>query len=223
MTKRHTRKGINTFKGFQDEKQRRREKLIRDYLTALKNTRATFKFKTDLAKHVAAYVASEENGKCAPGTLLRNVRYEPLLQKYMTGSRASGCGSLSAGLATESETNALLMEQTLTISNLRRELERLSTYCGKLETKLGEKNVGGACLDQEDVIIDDTSSGTDYKYQFVKTCQALRLVLDYIPNQFEIEPTEGFLKDKVIKRGNNVVVQAENMRPYNEWKKNCPM
>ncbi len=221
MTQR-SKKGLNTFKGYQEKKQKRREQLIIDYLAALKKSRATFKYITDLAAHVAAHIAREEQGDCNRATLLRNIRYKALLLSYMASTMTGGTQSITAATLVAPDAKALVAERDLTISNLRRELERLNGYCEQLEAKLDAKGPGGVSAIQHTAVVAYATAEADYKYRFVKTCQALRLVLDYLPNQFEIDSNEALLKDAIIKRGNNIVVQAENFRPFVEWLEKAP-
>lgn len=221
MTQR-SKKGLNTFKGYQEKKQKRREQLIIDYLAALKKSRATFKYVTDLAAHVAAHIAREEQGDCNRATLLRNIRYKALLLSYMASTMTGGTQSITTATLVAPDAKALVAERDLTISNMRRELERLSGYCEQLEAKVDAKGTGVGSTIQHTAVVADATTEADYKFRFVRTCQALRLVLDYLPGQFRIDSNEALLKDATIKRGNNVVVQAENFRPFVEWLEKAP-
>lgn len=220
--KKADKKGVNTFKDYQEKKQKRREQLIIDYLAALKKSRATFKYVTDLAAHVAAHIAREEQGECNRATLLRNTRYKALLLSYMASTMSGGTKSIAGATLATPDAKALVIERDLIISNLRRELERLSRYCEQLEAKLDAKGPGTVSTVPQAVMVANVTAEADYKYRFVRTCQALQLVLDYLPGQFRIDPNEVLLRDSLKKRGNNIVVQAENFRPFVEWLEKAP-
>lgn len=211
-----SRRGINTFSNYQDEKQSRREKLIREYLTVLKKSRASFKYLTDLAAHVADYIGREENGKCDRATLLRNMRYKTLLSKHMAciSDQYSLQGSAVIDINTA---KALLIESELTITNLRRKLSILSSYCENLEAQLSSSVEDDQCSELSTEIVSDKHIETEFKYRFVKTCQALRLLLDYLPGQFLIDTTNCALKDATMRRGDNIVVHSDNIKPFLEW------
>lgn len=212
------RKSVNTFQKFQEAKQTRRERLIVDYLTMLEKTRVSFKYVTDLAKHVAVHIGKVEEGQCNPATLLRNDRYKALLLSYMA-SLASGTNSIRRATISDPAANALLVGSDLTISNLQRENARLLIYIEQLEARLAaqERNAAPAL---EPPSLEKSVNGDishDYKYKYIRTCQSLRLVMDYLVGQFEVDADCCVLKDATKRRGDNVVVQSDNIKPYVEW------
>lgn len=135
-----SRKGVNTFSGYQEAKVCKRLGKVVAVLAALAKKRARFDYITDLAKEVAERLSNPQDGNCSVSTLVRNDVYRAKLAEYM----ASQSGASSVAVARrrrgqlDPKTEAEVMNTQLEMSNLRAELARLRLYAGQLERQLGK-------------------------------------------------------------------------------------
>ncbi len=210
-------KSVSRFAAWQEAGQARRESVIAEYLDYLDTTRVRVKFVTDLADLVAKHIARIEGGECNKSTLLRNPRYKSQLLSYMAEHLESGSRALDARNITDPSAKALLTTSKLEAGNLRRELERLNIYIRSLEEQLEQHQKGGAPkLTSPRSKSLASPKLSDYQFQFVRTCQAMRTLLGHLQVTLEADTHSQQILDR-SKRRDNVVVDAELAGPFFEW------
>lgn len=203
-------KSLNRFAAFQETRQRNREELIKRLLQDLRRDKVYFNFTTDLAGFVATHVSNAENQPCNRATLLRNNRYRSLLDEYPFTNFASKSSRISS-----KRTEVAKFSDDLVASNLRQKLARLETYCSTLEAKLATQTVESEVKAKLDTNCPSTEPMV--RESLARTCQALLLILNYLPGQFTVDTTSGVLRDAIKRRGDDVVVGSLNFGPFIEW------
>lgn len=205
------------FSAWQEANQTRREILISDYLIYLRKTRVRCAFVTDLAALVAKHIEESEGAPCNQSTLLRNPRYKAQLLSYMVRSRSPGSDGIDPSSISDPGAKALLITGKLEASNLRRELDRVNAYVGHLEMQVEEYRVAGKPrVDLPKHSAEASLQISDYELKFVRTCQVLRTLLDYLQVAVEVDAAQRQILDR-SKRRNNVIVGAELAQAFFEW------
>jgi hypothetical protein len=212
-----TAKRPNTFAPSQEAKQARRERLIDEYLAYLSKTRVRVRYVTDLAELVATYIKHAEGKPCVASTLMRNIRYKGKLMTYQAQRDGAGVESSSARAVTDPTAKALVTTAQLATANLKRELERLNIYVESLEQQLDESTRRHGKFPSSS----DSGGGaepflTDYEYRFIRTCQALRLLLSHLNVIVGVDPNTQRILDST-KRRDNVIVEKDVAGPFFEW------
>ncbi len=206
------------FAAWQETNQARRESVIAEYLEYLHTTRVRVKFVTDLANLVAKHIAKEEGAECNRSTLLRNPRYKAQLLSYMARNLAPGTKGIDPKSIVDPAAKALLTTSKLETGNLKRELERLNIYIKSLEEQLEEHRQTGKPLlrGPHPSKLEVSGELPEYQVKFVRTCQALRSLLDYMQITLEVDTRSQQVLDKA-KRRNNVIVDKDLAGPFFEW------
>lgn len=207
----------NPFRNYQDSKVARRYEIVDLYLKSLKKSRVSFKYISDLSSQIADHVSKIEESKCDRATFLRSARYKPLLLTYMADMMAPGTKSLSATDIVDPVAKLLLLESEITISNQHNEINRLSAYAAQLETKLAERDPIKSSLLRSPNYSDNSKETLESEHKFIMTCQALKLVINYVQGQFFIDLEKRILTDKLIRHGDNTVVTSNNFSPFVAW------
>jgi hypothetical protein len=205
-------KNRNTFEGYQEAKQERREQLVTQYLEQLKTSRVKFQHVTGLAEMVATHIAHQEQRPCNKATLLRNKRYKALLLTFMAAHLGAGTKNLKLKLVTDETAKALVMSAQLEAGNLKREVERLKAYVAHLE-----KLQGGRLVVARDPDEDDSRQALhDVQLKYTRTCQALYALLRHFGKMLSVDPEQQQILDMSRLR-NNVVVDAALAKPFFQW------
>lgn len=208
------KKGKNTFLVYQEAKQRDRELLVRAFLNASRKSRVRYDYVTDLAKMVAAHIAETQLTECHYATLLRNKRYKSLLLSYMAeapiGVRRLECSDVDEASASKSALTLLKLEA----SNLQQENSRLKAHIFALESdqaavsvnKLEERKGDDAAVMELEL----------FREKYIRTCQALQVLLDNLADIFALDPEEM----KILDRSNRgkTVVDSLLAKPFFEWR-----
>lgn len=207
-------KNINTFSEYQEEKQARRESLIRAYLIMAQKSRVRFKFVTDLAKFVAIHVTQVEGSNCNTATLLRNPRYKSLLLSYLADEMRPGVKNLVLDPLDSPASKALLTQLQLENRNVVNENARLKAHVAALKddvpTARFQQHSQNAAI----------SSLQNSESNFVLTCQVLLRLLEYFSDLdlVRIDAESSNLLDK-SKKTHNVIADARLTAPFMIWLK----
>ncbi|MFT4436090.1 hypothetical protein ACMX25_22230 [Caballeronia sp. 15715] len=203
-------KQANTFH-HQDAEQTKREEQINKYLKTLSLARLKFEFRTDVATMVAAHLTMLGPGRCVASTLMRNARYRVLLEKFWqaTIDRKSMPMDVNRdSLYPSSITNVL------EVTNLRRENERLKLCVAGQQPALSEdkSRPGDSEEDEWKIRFEEAN------LKFIRTCQALHLVLSHMEVALSANPETRSVID-LSRMRNNVVVAPPLSDAFFEWLK----
>lgn len=202
--------GKNPFAGWQQEKQTRREALIREFLAYVRKKRMKCQYITDLADMVAKHIAEHEGASCNRATLLRNKRYKALLLSYMADSLTEGTDSIDRKQIKEPKAEALVLAAEVGAENLRREVARLKAYIAELESmKPKLVSEGANTVSHDDVI-------HDLRRRHVLTSQALLAILKHFEGLLRADADANRILDASA-RPPKVVVDEKLAGPFFEW------
>lgn len=220
-----SKKGINTFKGYQEAKQSRREDLIEAYLQALKLMRQEFKHITQLAEMVALHITHVEKAdspdrRCSASTLLRNKRYKALLLSYMAEQMTGGVKRVRGQKIDPSAMEMVLVQAELEILNLKNENQRLKlAYTAQLEDQVAHQERQRPALESQDMRKVDATMA-DLQFKYAQTCKAMLRLLERLHNYVSVDQEEKSIVDLSIKRGaKRAIVGPEEAGPFCEWLK----
>jgi hypothetical protein len=211
----------NTFAPWQEANQVRREAIIDDYLKVLGKTRVRVRNPTALAELVASHISQVEGEPCNKATLLRNDRYKAKLLSYHAKSLVPGSKALNPRSVTDPTAKALLTTSQLETGNLKRELERLNIYVTSLEEQLDAAQSKRPALPAPAGSQADGAQVSDYEFRFIRTCQALRSLLDHLSLVVQVDTKTQSIMD-ASKRRNNVIVDQVLAGPFFEWLASVP-
>jgi hypothetical protein len=203
-------KGVNTFAGYQDDRQMARIALIEKYLRSLPK-RAKFELITDLAEKVAEFVTSQESGQrpCSKVTILRNPRYRKMIDAHMGNQPGASSSGSKSEASNEDGSTALLVAQ-VEITNLRRENLRLKTF---IETGLTAGKIDKALPATECA----TRNSIDaVELRLIQTFQAIMKLLEHMRSSLAISKQDRTIID-LSRIRNNVVVAPPYSEPFFEW------
>lgn len=209
-----TAKVANRFSEWQEARQARREAIISEYLSFLGKTRIKVRNLTDLAELVARHISQIEGKPCNKSTLLRNVRYKARLLTFQARSLASGTKALSSRTVTDPTAKALVACAELESENLKRELQRLNIYATALEKQVDQLQSRG--WQPPSTAPESQTRLSDYEFRFIRTCQALRLLLNHLDRVVQIDLRSECILD-MSKRRDNVIASKEVVAPFLEW------
>ncbi len=202
--------GKNPFAGWQQEKLKRREALIREFLAYMGKKRMKCEYITDLADMVAKHIAEREGASCNRATLLRNRRYKALLLTYMASSLVGGTNAIDRTGIDDPKAGALLLATELGAENLRREVGRLKAYIAELESTkpmlVAESTNGHS---SEETI-------RDLRLRLVQTSQALLAVMQHFDGLLRADSDANRILDATT-RPPKVVVDEKLAAPFFEW------
>lgn len=201
-------KGTNTFLGYQEEKQARRETLISNYLKVLKKSKAQFKYVTDLAKMVAVHISQVEGKECNQATLLRNLRYKALLLSFMADEMRPGAKHVVAKISGDPGAQAQLTQLQLANRNLISENQRLK---GHIASLADERQPAKVQFQEREV---DTVP--DFEEKFVLTCQVVLRILENLGDFVSVDTESRRIIDPA-KRIDNVIADERLAQPFVEW------
>lgn len=198
----------DTFADYREKKQTKRELLIRGYLDITHLSRANFKFITDLAKMVAAHLSQVEGRNCSPSTLLRNIRYKVLLEKYQEKSVLPGAKNVSIPVIDEPRSAAVVTQLKLVNRNLTSENQRLKAHIASL--KAGQK------IAQSCVVVGVSPETNDFEEKFILTCQAMLRLFEKFDELLRVDTDANRIID-LEPRPHRVLVDERFATPYIEW------
>ncbi len=201
-------KGANNFRGYQEEKQARREVAITSYLKVLKDKKARFKYITDLAKMIALHLTQVEGKVCTHGTLLRNARYKTILLSFMADEIRPGVQSVIGRFSDDPAVQSQLTHLQLANRILTNENQRLKRHIAVLgeEPKQAEMQTQRMKIDNEQ----------DFEGKFIKTCQLLLRIHEYAKDFIEIDIGSARILDPA-KRINNTIADGRLTQPFFDW------
>ena len=205
-------KGRNTFEGYQQAKQERREQLIIQFLEQLTTSRVKFQHITGLAEMVASHITRQEQKPCNKATLLRNNRYKALLLTFMAAHLGGGTKNLKLRDVGDEKAKALVTTAQLEASNLKREGERLKAYIAHLEKNQGQAPTVPIAAESEQT----RKALHDVQLKYTRTCQALYALLRHFDKTLSVDPDRQQILDMSRLR-NNVVVDTATAAPFFEW------
>lgn len=203
-----SKKGINTFGVYQEEKQAGREALIQNYLRALRKSKAHFKYVTDLAANVADHISEIEGKNCNRATFLRNPRYKEMLLTFMADEALPGAKNAAVKVSESPILQAQLTQLQLANRNLTNENQRLKLHIVSLGSEQLEK--------QALIASDEGVSRSDFEERFILTCQLVSKVRDDLEESIElnIDTMEILNREKRVR---NVIADRRLTAPYIEW------
>lgn len=208
----------SSFAAWQEANQVRRESIVSDYLSFLAKTRVKVRNVTDLADLVARHISEVEGKPCNKATLLRNKRYKARILTYQAKSQAPGTRALSARAVADPLARALLTGAQLDSGNLKRELERLKIYTTALEKQFDQLKNQTRIQPDAPVPTERLDRLTEAEFRFVRTCQALWLLVNSFNSIVQLDPSGRRILD-MSKRRNNVIVDQEVAGPFFDWLK----
>jgi len=211
----------STFAAWQEANQVRRETIIDEYLGVLGKTRVKVRNPTALAELVASHISQVEGEPCDKATLMRNVRYKAKLLSYQAASLVAGTRSLSSRAVTDPTAKALITTSQLEAGNLKRELERLKIYATSLEEQVDQLQSKGHLPPPAAGSEPALTQLSDCEVRFIRTCQALRALLDHLSTIVLVDPSAQRILD-ASKRRNNVIVDQTLAAPFFEWLAKIP-
>ncbi|TXI86482.1 MAG: hypothetical protein E6Q40_06365 [Cupriavidus sp.] len=206
----------NTFASWQEANQVRRENIIDQYLKVLGKTRVKVRNPTALAELVASHISQAEGEPCNKATLLRNDRYKAKLLSYHAKSLVPGSKALNPRAVTDPTAKALVTSSHLETSNLKRELERLNIYVTSLEQQIDAAQSKRPLLPAPAADPGDSAQVSDFEFRFIRTCQALRSLLDHLNLVVQVDTKAKCILD-ASKRRNNVIVDQVLAGPFFDW------
>lgn len=214
------KKCVNTFAAYQSAKMERREGLIKIYLATLRKSRVEVKYVTDLAKMVAVHIGQVEQGECNTSTLLRNKRYKALLLSYMAERITQGSKQIDATAINHSASQTLVIQASLEASNLKRETQRLKAYIIELEGRLENTAAKIPALPSNSPAIDHCEE-SELKYKYVRTCQAIGLILEHWKDFMGVDMENNQIVDLSSRRldPHRLIVDSNIAAPFFEWLK----
>lgn len=202
--------GKNPFAGWQQEKLKRREALIREFLAYMGKKRMKCEYITDLADMVAKHIAEREGANCNRATLLRNKRYKALLLTYMATSLGGGTIAINPKGIEDPKAGALLLAAELGVENLRREVGRLKAYIAELESAKSKSIAESSPEDTSQAVVDEL------RLKLVQTSQALLAVLHHFDGLLTADRDANRILDATT-RPPKVVVDSKLATPFFEW------
>lgn len=202
------RKGMNTFKEYQEQKQARREELIRKYLKVLRKSEAKFQYVTKLAYTVAIYIGQVEGNECNLATLLRNQRYKALLLSYMANETEPGAKNLVAKISDDLGTQVVVTQLQLANRNLSNENQRLKRHVASLGEQAGQATL--------QVPVKAPTNFAEMEANFVSTCQTLLRVLENLGDFVSVDTSIKRILD-ASKRTDNVIADERIASPFVDW------
>src|SRR5690606_36856017 len=134
-------------------------------------------------------ISQVEGKPCNKSTLLHNTRYKAKLLTYEARSLAPGTKPLNSRTVTDPTTKALITSAQLESGNLKRELERLNFYVRSLEEQVDRPHSQGRQLPSTADIGGAATPLTDHEFRFIRTCQALRLLLNHLHMVVQVDPS----------------------------------
>lgn len=206
------KKGINTFAGYQEDRQAARTALIEKYLKTLPK-RAKFELVTDLAEKVAEFVAGQEADRrpCSKVTILRNPKYRGMIDAHMQSQKGGTPGKHRAG-GSDSEISTALLVAQVEAANLKRENLRLKSYIeSRLKTGPSE---GDSSKPNGDQSARDEIDALEIK--LTRTCQTIMAILENMQSSLAISKEECTIID-LSRIRNNAVVGSPYTEPFFEW------
>lgn len=201
-------KGSNTFKEYQEQKQVRREELIRNYLTVLKASNAKFQYVTKLAYMVAIHIGQVEGTECNQSTLLRNPRYKALLLSYLANTMKPGAKNLVAKPSSDPGTQVVVTQLQLANRNLSNENQRLKGHIATLSEQAGQASLMAPGKTPVNL--------AEVEANFVLTCQALLRVLENLGDFVSVDTRTKQIRD-ASKRTDNVIADERIAGPFVDW------
>lgn len=213
-----TKNTCSKFAEWQEANQVRRESIISDYLLFLGKTRVRARHLTDLAQLVARHISEVENKPCNKSTLIRNPRYKAKLLSYQARRIASGTKGVSPPGVAEFTAKVRVTHAELESENLKRELERLRIYTSTLEEQLDRPQIQGRVLSPVIISDDHPNQLSNYEFEFVRTCQALMLLISHLNLIVQVDATSRRILD-MSRRRDNVIVDQEVAGPFFDWLK----
>lgn len=206
-------KGKNTFEGYQQAKQERREQLVVEYLEQLKTSRVKFQHVTGLAEMVATHLTHQEKKPCNRATLLRNKRYKALLLTFMAAHLGGGTKNLKLKEVADEKAKSLVVTAELEASNLKREVERLRVYIAHLEKQQAGQPALAADPPEPDAMRQELHEA---QLKLTRTCQALFAILRHFERTVSVDMDREQVLDMSRLR-NNVIVDSALAAPFVEW------
>lgn len=216
-----TAKSTSRFAAWQEANQARRELIIEDYLNFLTKTRVKVRNPTDLADLVAKHISQVEGKPCNKATLLRNVRYKAKILTFQAKSLTSGTKGLNQRAVTDPTAKALITSAQLESGNYKRELERINIYVASLERQVEQLQSQGRYLPSQVEAVQSATCVSDVELQFIRTCQALRLILSHFNLIVALDEKNRRILDR-SKRRDNIIVDSEVAGPFFDWLSSLP-
>lgn len=192
----HVRKNKNTFAGFQKARVEDRGVKIDQELVAITKSKAVFTHLTYLARHVAEALSNENDGNCAPSTLLRNNEYKAKLLSHLRKQPGTVAKIPKAQ-------NIDDIAQQIELSNLRSEVARLKSYIAMTPTPASAKSISA------DVVTLQRELSL-CQQRLAQSNAALQAILDNTKGLIEIDISTGNIIDRA-KKVNNVLF---SFKPY---------
>lgn len=207
---------VSKFAAWQEANQLRRESVIDEYLGFLAKTKIKVRNLTDLSDLVAKHIAQVEGKPCTKSTLLRNPRYKSKIINFQITSLAPSTKALNSRNIADPTAKMMVTRAQLECGNLKRELERLNMYVRTLEEQLDLfQSQNGRLPGHSDKEV-SAPLITDYEFGFVRTCQALRLLLSHLQLVVNVDISSQRILD-LSKRWDNTIVDKEVAGPFFEW------
>ena len=198
----------NTFEEYQDAKQTAREKLIRTRLEEIKASGAHFKYLTDLAKSIAAYIAEAQGKPCSQTTLLRNSRYKCLLQSHQKNDMPKGAKNAVINTEQDPATAAVITALQLANRRLESDNRRLKIHLSGIEDASTQLKTVSASSTQAQL--------SDFEEKFILTCQLLQRLIRQLGGIVEVDLDSCKLFDRGT-RPYALIADERLVTPYAKW------
>lgn len=214
-------KNVSRFAEWQKRNVAERELLVREFLKQSRRSRASYPNITALADATAAYITQIErkDSPCSRTTILRNVQYKSLLTHFLANQR--GVRFVSEDVISDDRAKSVITGLQLEHYNLKQENIRLQKYINTIDAELEflKQSKGRSVAIEQKNFIDNDVQLNLLKNDYGLVCKSLWLILNHFSDIVSADPNLERVLDKSVssRGGKNIVVDADNIRPYFAW------
>jgi hypothetical protein len=192
----------SNLKSFNEKSFEEKTKKIKAALNLAEKSRVEFKSVHDLIRFVASASGISRT------TIPRNPRYMQIINEYFANKCLSDIHEFSAQTPPDVLT-AKISSDSLSISNLKAEVKRLTAYIENNKENLIEVTEKPAIKEVK------TASDAD----FSDTCMALFELIKWLDGSISLDTKKGVLVDLSGMPGANVILQKKRLEPFLRWLK----
>ena len=186
---------------FNEKSYEEKTKKIKAALNLAERSKVQFKNVHDLIRFVASASGISRT------TLPRNPRYIQIINEYFANKCLSEIREFSAETSPDILT-AKISSDSLTLSNLRAEVKRLTAYI---------ENNREIIADAKEKRVKELPKNADADFSDV--CMALFELIKWLDGSVSLDTKKGVLIDLSAMPGQNVILQKKRLEPFLDWLK----